>query len=244
MVETNKNVEKLSQQTKKQRQEFESMQRQIKSKPGQAKEEEFEDELDDQMAQSLFAEADEMGIFQAAPNDGVDYAKALQQIEKHIRDSKAKDSSQIDSKKEVEPRPEEATEQDPEDFSADNDELYNLAIDDQGNAISSETEQKSTQSKKMSRYEQEYNDAIQQMSSICRSLVRNNNASNADRKAKIDEKQITELCSTIWALSVELDYASKEDKEKCYLQTLLKGSFSLLGVKIPSCSLKLSACNI
>lgn len=61
---------------------------------------------------------------------------------------------------------------------------------------------------------------------------------------KIDEQQISELCSTIWALSVELDYASKEDKEKCYLQTLLKGSFSLLGVKIPSCSLKLSACNI
>lgn len=63
MVETNKNVEKLTQQTQKQRQDFESMQRQIKTKPGQAKEEEFEDELDDQMAQSLFAEADQMGIF-------------------------------------------------------------------------------------------------------------------------------------------------------------------------------------
>ena len=55
------------------------------------KEEEFEDELEDQMAQSLFAEADQMGIFQAAPNDGVDYTQALQKIEQHIQDAKAKE---------------------------------------------------------------------------------------------------------------------------------------------------------
>jgi hypothetical protein len=32
---------------------------------------------------------------------------------------------------------------------------------------------------------------------------------------------------------VELEYASVEDKKKCFLQTLMKGAFSLLGVKRP-----------
>jgi hypothetical protein len=32
-----------------------------------------------------------MGIFQAAPNDGVDYGQALQKIEQHIQEAKSKD---------------------------------------------------------------------------------------------------------------------------------------------------------
>lgn len=55
---------------------------------------------------------------------------------------------------------------------------------------------------------------------------------------------IAELCPRVWALSVELEYASVEDKKKCFLQTLMKGTFSLLGVKRPKCSLKISACII
>jgi hypothetical protein len=82
------------------------------------------------------------------------------------------------------------------------------------------------------------------MSNICRQIVWNNNPANKDRKFKIDEEQISELCPRIWALSVELDLASEEDKQKCFLQTILKGSFSLLGVKSPASSLKISACNI
>lgn len=69
----------------------------------------------------------------------------------------------------------------------------------------------------MSRYEKEYTEVIQQMSSICRNVLWNNNPVNKDRKAMIDEQEISDLCSTVWALSVELDYASKEDKSKCYL---------------------------
>jgi hypothetical protein len=33
-------------------------------------------------------------------------------------------------------------------------------------------------------------------------------------------------------------------KDTCFLQTLLKGSFSLLGIKNPNCALKVSGCNI
>jgi hypothetical protein len=82
------------------------------------------------------------------------------------------------------------------------------------------------------------------MSNICRHLVWNNNPRNKDRKIKINEEEISELCPRIWALSVELDFASEEDRQKCFLQTLLKGCFGLLGVKSPQSSLKISACNI
>ncbi len=33
-------------------------------------------------------------------------------------------------------------------------------------------------------------------------------------------------------------------KDKCFLETLLKGTFSLIGVKYPKCVLRLSSCNI
>ena len=97
---------------------------------------------------------------------------------------------------------------------------------------------------KVSQYEQEYNEVIELMSGICRNLVWNNQPQNKDRKVVIDEKQIGELCPRIWALSVELDYQSEKEKQKCFLETLLKGSFSLLGVKSPKISLKISSCNI
>lgn len=46
------------------------------------KEEDFEDELEDQMAESLFEEADKMGIFQS--DQGIDYQAALNKIETEI----------------------------------------------------------------------------------------------------------------------------------------------------------------
>jgi len=82
------------------------------------------------------------------------------------------------------------------------------------------------------------------MSGICRSIVWNSAPANKDRKMKIPESDIEELCPRIWALSVEHAYASEDEKAKCFLQTLLKGSFSLLGVKSPKVSLKVSAVNI
>lgn len=39
----------------------------------QIKEEEYEDELDDQLAASLFQEAEQIGIFQETTEDKVDY---------------------------------------------------------------------------------------------------------------------------------------------------------------------------
>ena len=48
------------------------------------KEEDFEDELEEQMQESLFKEADQMGIFQPDKMGGVDYGEALKKIETAI----------------------------------------------------------------------------------------------------------------------------------------------------------------
>lgn len=82
------------------------------------------------------------------------------------------------------------------------------------------------------------------MSKVCQNIVWNNNPVNQDRKLKLDETEIMELAPRIWALSTEYEKQDIESKEKCFMQTLLKGSFSLLGVKIPKCALKISSCNI
>lgn len=123
--------------------------------------------------------------------------------------------------------------------------MYNQVVDDDGNIVRETANDQIKQSKStVSMYQQEYNEVIQEVSNICRSLVWNNNPANKDRMLRIEENEIEEICPRVWALSVELDFASQEDKEKCFLQTLLKGTFSLLGVKRPKCSLKISSCNI
>lgn len=82
------------------------------------------------------------------------------------------------------------------------------------------------------------------MSKICGHIVWNGNPANKDRKILIHDQEIAELTPRLWALSK--DYASQpqEVKERCFLQTLMKGSFSLLGIKNPQSALKVSACNI
>lgn len=65
---------------------FEQIQAQMKYAPAE-NEEDFEDELQDQMAESLFQEADQMGIFQ---EQGVDYGAALKKIDEEIKKNKDK----------------------------------------------------------------------------------------------------------------------------------------------------------
>jgi hypothetical protein len=52
------------------------------------------------------------------------------------------------------------------------------------------------------------------------------------------------LCPRLWVLASDYKSASEEDKKLCFLETLLKGSFTLLAVKSPEVCLKVSACNI
>ena len=82
------------------------------------------------------------------------------------------------------------------------------------------------------------------MSIICKHIVWNNTPSNKDRKINIKSAEIDELGPRIWALTREHDTQTQEVKDRCFLQTLFKGSFSLLGIRDPKCALKISACNI
>lgn len=98
--------------------------------------------------------------------------------------------------------------------------------------------------KNVSAYEKEYNEVISIISQICRHIVWNSNPANQDKKIKINEEEITELAPRIWALSSEYEGQNDDVKNNCFLQTLLKGTFSLLGIKSPGCALKISGCNI
>lgn len=55
---------------------------------------------------------------------------------------------------------------------------------------------------------------------------------------------VVELCPRIWSLAIEHKTITEEDKEKWFLETLLKGSFSMLAIKSPPVAIKISACNI
>ena len=59
----------------------------------------------------------------------------------------------------------------------------------------------------------------------------------------INEQEVVLLAPKIKQLTVDFDkFVTSNDKLS--LQTLLKGSFSLLGVKAPKCALRISSCNI
>jgi hypothetical protein len=58
------------------------------------------------------------------------------------------------------------------------------------------------------------------------------------------EEEILEVCSRVWGLTNEYDKQSEEVKKNCFLETLMKGCFSLLGIKFPKAVLRLSACSI
>ena len=66
---------------------------------------------------------------------------------------------------------------------------------------------------KVTPFEKEYNSVIQAMSNICRNLVWNNNPSNANRKMKIDEGEILEVCPRLWNLATELAFQNEGVKK-------------------------------
>ena len=47
------------------------------------------------------------------------------------------------------------------------------------------------------------------------------------------EGEVSELCPRIFNLGTEFNKQSEDVKNRCFLETLLKGSFSLLAIKSP-----------
>ena len=70
---------------------------------------------------------------------------------------------------------------------------------------------------RMSKYEAEYNEVIELISSVCRSLIWNSQSHNKDKKVRINEDEICELGPRIWALSDEYDKQNEVDKKNCFL---------------------------
>jgi hypothetical protein len=82
------------------------------------------------------------------------------------------------------------------------------------------------------------------MSRLCSVIALNQKTENKDKKVKIEEQELLELCPRIWSLCTEYDKQNAKVKGQCHLETVLKGSFSLLAVKYPRSVLRLSACNV
>ena len=71
-----------------------------KNKPAMQTKDDEDDELQDQMAESLIEEGDQIGIFKIENmmSSGVDYAAALQNIDKELKKSEEKKKTEsVDS---------------------------------------------------------------------------------------------------------------------------------------------------
>ena len=95
--------------------------------------------------------------------------------------------------------------------------------------------------KQGSDYTTEYEEVISLISQVCNTITLN--AKKPD-SVPINEEVVIELCPRMWALAVEYQMTTVEEKQRCFLETLLKGAFSLLAIKSPRVALKVSACNL
>ena len=93
-----------------------------------------------------------------------------------------------------------------------------------------------------SNYVAEYNDVISEISKICSIIMATNK--NVQNATPLNEYEVVELCPRITTLATEYRNLTSEDKERVFLETLLKGCFSLLVIKSPVIALKVSNSNI
>ena len=88
----------------------------------------------------------------------------------------------------------------------------------------------------------EYNDVVAQISKICAAML--SNQKNGKLVKPVNEFEVVELCPRIWTLASEYQSLSEDDQKRVFLETLLKGCFSLLAIKSPVVALKVSNSNI
>lgn len=93
-----------------------------------------------------------------------------------------------------------------------------------------------------SNFVSEYNEVIAEISKICSHIMANSKQPGST--APINEYEVIELCPRIATLASEYRNLPQEDKERVFLETLLKGCFSLLVIKSPVIALKVSNSNI
>ena len=90
----------------------------------------------------------------------------------------------------------------------------------------------------------EYYEVISEMSKYCSVITSNKKQDAKESRTTINHQDIIELCSRVYTLATEHEKQPESVQMQCFLETLLKGSFSLLSVKHARSVLRLSACNI
>ena len=93
-----------------------------------------------------------------------------------------------------------------------------------------------------SNYVTEYNEVISEISKICAAI--STNQANPMQAKPVNEYEVVELCPRITTLATEYRRLPEQEKERVFLETLLKGCFSLLVIKSPVIALKVSNSNI
>ena len=93
-----------------------------------------------------------------------------------------------------------------------------------------------------SNYVLEYNEVIAEISKVCSLILANQRAPGSVEP--LNEYEVVELCPRIVALATEYRSLPPADKERVFLETILKGCFSLLAIKSPVIALKVSNSNI
>lgn len=88
----------------------------------------------------------------------------------------------------------------------------------------------------------EYNEVIAEISKICSHIM--TNQKQPGQAVPLNEYAVVELCPRIAALATEYRRLSDLDRKSIFLETLLKGCFSLLVIKSPVIALKVSNSNI
>mmetsp|Transcript_22082 Transcript_22082/g.21281 ORF Transcript_22082/g.21281 Transcript_22082/m.21281 type:complete len:175 (+) Transcript_22082:674-1198(+) len=93
-----------------------------------------------------------------------------------------------------------------------------------------------------SNFEREYKDVVMEIGRIC--AILQHNAKAKDNKKPINEEDVLELSTRVWSLAASFGSQSEEVRQQCFLETLLKGTFTLLGVKSAKCGIRISTVNI
>ena len=111
------------------------------------------------MQESLFKEADQMGIFQPDKMGGVDYGEALKKIETAIanKDKANAAAGEIDSSTTKKKTEQPGNLEDEED---NHDDLYNQVIDEDGDIVREGEPTQVKEVKKQSLYSTEFNEVI------------------------------------------------------------------------------------
>jgi hypothetical protein len=88
----------------------------------------------------------------------------------------------------------------------------------------------------------EYNDVIDRISCVCSALASQTKSFQAAKQPV--EREIELLSPRINELATEFKNQTEEVQQRCFLETLLKGSFALLAVKNPKVALLVSSTNL